>query len=86
MKTCKVSKYTQKLKQVLNKIEETAKLVEAERQKVVINLADKKAVEAFEARLKVKGTPLTAFHESWLKVHMHQVAKRATNNEKVCFQ
>lgn len=83
LKTCKVSKYTQKLKQALNKIEETAKVVEAERQKVVINLAAKKAVEAFETRLKVKGTPLTAFYENWMKLHMHQMAKRATNNEKI---
>ena len=79
-----MGKYSQKLKQALNKIEETAKFVDAERQKVVIDLADRKAVEAFETRLKVKGTPLMAFYENWLKFHMHQVAKRATNNEKVC--
>lgn len=73
-----------KLKQVLDKIEENARVVEKERCKVSFLLNDRKAIDAWETNLKLKQTPLGTFYESWNKVNLQQMAKRATNNDKVC--
>lgn len=76
---------SRKLKQVLGKIEENAQLVEKERRKVSFSLNDRKAIDAWETNLKLKQTPLATFYESWNKVNLQQMAKRATNNDKVCY-
>jgi hypothetical protein len=71
------------LKQVLEKIEENARVVETERRKVSFSLSDCKAIDAWETNLKLKGTPLATFYESWNKVNLQQIAKQATDSEKV---
>jgi nucleolar complex protein 2 len=68
---------------VLDKIEENARVIETERRKVSFPLSDRKAIDAWETNLKLKGTPLAAFYESWNKVNLQQVAKRATDSDKV---
>jgi nucleolar complex protein 2 len=74
---------SRKLKQVLDKIEENARVVEKERHKVSFSLNDRKAIDAWETNLKLKQTPLATFYESWNKVNLLQMAKRATNSDKV---
>jgi nucleolar complex protein 2 len=71
------------LKQILEKIEANARFVEAERRKVSFQLSDLKAIDAWQTNLKLSGTPLATFYESWNKVHLQQMAKQATNNDKV---
>lgn len=83
MKECKSANYSRKLKQILEKIEENARVVEIERRKVSFSLSDRKAIDAWETNLKLNGTPLAIFYESWNKVNLQQMAKRATNNDKV---
>lgn len=83
MKECKSANYSRKLKQILEKIEENARVIELERSKVSFSLSDRKAIDAWETNLKLNGTPLAIFYESWNKVNLQQMAKRATNNDKV---
>lgn len=83
MKSCRVSKYTQKLKHIVTKIEETSKFIETERRKLAIELSDRKSVEAWESNIMNRGTPLLTFYTNWKKVHVQQMAKRATDNDKV---
>jgi nucleolar complex protein 2 len=71
------------LKQILEKIEENARVVETERHKISFQLSDLKAIDAWQTNLKLNGTPLATFYESWNKVNLQQMAKRATNNDKV---
>jgi nucleolar complex protein 2 len=58
-------------------------VVEKERCKASFSLSDRKAIDAWETNLKLNGTPLATFYESWNKVNLQQMAKRATNNDKV---
>nr|CAD7455027.1 unnamed protein product [Timema tahoe] len=83
LKTCKVSNYCKKLRQVMEKIEENARFIENERRKVAFSLDDRKAIEAWESTLKESGVPLQTFYASWNKLHVRQVAKSATDNEKL---
>ncbi|KAG8320950.1 Nucleolar complex protein 2 [Homalodisca vitripennis] len=83
VKDCRTSKYSQKIRQALAKIEESGRHVEAERRKVALHLGDVKAVAAWETGLRTRGTPLANFHQSWQKVHQRQVAKRVTDNDKL---
>jgi nucleolar complex protein 2 len=76
---------SRKLKQALDKIVENAQFVEKERRKVSFSLNDRKAIDAWETNLQLKQTPLATFYESWNKVNLQKMAKRATNNDKVCY-
>lgn len=71
------------MKQVLDKIEENARVIETERSKVSFPLSDRKAIDAWETNLKLKGTPLAIFYELWNKVNIQQMAKRATDSDNV---
>lgn len=68
---------------MLDKIEENARVVETERRKVSFSLSDRKSIDAWETNLKLKGPPLATFYESWNKVNIQQMAKRATDSDKV---
>ncbi|ERL85936.1 hypothetical protein D910_03351 [Dendroctonus ponderosae] len=81
IKKCKVTNYTKKLKQALDKIEQSARFIETERSKVTLNLMDLKQIEGWEAQIKVKGTPLTTFYETWSKIRNMKKNKEVTNNE-----
>uniref|UniRef100_A0A1B6LVX7 Uncharacterized protein n=1 Tax=Graphocephala atropunctata TaxID=36148 RepID=A0A1B6LVX7_9HEMI len=83
VKECRTSKYSQKIRQALAKMEESGRFVEAARRKVTLNLGDEKTVAAWETGLRTRGTPLATFHLSWQKVQQRQVAKRATDNDKL---
>lgn len=83
LKTCSVSNYTKKLRQLLEKIEENSKFIEKERAQVSFALSDEKMVAAWEARIKTKGTPLLTFFESWSKVNKIQKRKRITKNDEI---
>lgn len=44
VKACKVANYTKQLKQIVDKVEETAKVMTERRREAALNLADAKAV------------------------------------------
>lgn len=83
IKECKSPSLSRKLKQALDKIEENAQFVEKERRKVSFSLNDRTAIDAWETSLQLKQTPLATFYESWNKVNLQQMAKRATNSDKL---
>ncbi|XP_069679177.1 nucleolar complex protein 2 [Periplaneta americana] len=83
LKQCRSANYTRKMRQVLEKIEANARFVEAERRKVSFSLSDRKAIDAWETNLKLGGTPLAKFYESWNKMNLRVQAKRATDNDKL---
>ncbi|XP_050311037.1 nucleolar complex protein 2 homolog [Anthonomus grandis grandis] len=81
LKKCKLSNHTRKLKQALEKIEQNALYIETERSKLTLNLTDFKQIEGWESQVKVKGTPLMTFYETWSKVRNMKKNKEATNND-----
>ncbi|KAJ9598242.1 hypothetical protein L9F63_011063 [Diploptera punctata] len=81
VKECKSPNYSRKLKQVQEKIEENSRAIEAERQKVSFVLTDRKAIDAWETNMQLKGTPLASYYESWNKMNIHKVAKRHESYE-----
>lgn len=76
-----MANYTRKLKQALEKIEQNAKFIEQERSKLTLSLTDVKQIEGWEAQIKVKGTPLTAYYESWNKMRTAKKNKEITKND-----
>lgn len=79
LKKCKVANYSRKLRQVLEKLEENSKFVETERKNATFKLSDAKAVEDWETALKVKGTPLGTFFNSWQKMNSAKQTKLKTD-------
>ncbi|KAG8187481.1 hypothetical protein JTE90_009547 [Oedothorax gibbosus] len=59
IKTCKVSKYNQQLKAVLQKIEENSLFITEKRKSVSFGISDNDHVKRWEDGLRNQGTPLT---------------------------
>merc|ERR1712071_199255 len=74
IKKCPLANYTKKMKQLMEKIQETIKFIEKNRSHVNFDLADTKAVLALENQLKQSGTPLTTYHASWKKMKDREMA------------
>lgn len=83
LKTCSVSNYTKKLKQLLEKIEENANFIEKERAKISFSLNDDKMITAWETSIKTKRTPLLTFYENWSKINKIQKRKKVTKNDEL---
>lgn len=83
IKKCKVPNYTRKFKQLVDKIQQNSQFIENERNKVTFDLADLKQIQAWEAQVCNKGTPLNTFYNSWNKMRVIKKSKDATNNEQV---
>ncbi|XP_075992491.1 nucleolar complex protein 2 [Anticarsia gemmatalis] len=83
MKTCSVSNYTKKMRQLLDKIEENSKFIERERAKVSFSLGEDKMIAAWETSIKTKGTPLLTFYENWSKINKIQKRKKVTKNDEI---
>lgn len=83
VKECKSPNYSRMMKQVQEKIEENCRAIEAERRKVSFALTDRKAIDAWETNMKLKGTPLVSYYESWNKMNIQKMAKRITDNDKL---
>ena len=83
LKKCHVANYCRKMKQLLDKIEENRKYIEAERNKTVIDLKNMPAIKNFENKIRTQGTSLPKFYESWVKIHQSQKLKLLTKNEDI---
>ncbi|XP_076266576.1 nucleolar complex protein 2 [Rhynchophorus ferrugineus] len=81
IKKCKTMKYTRKLKQALEKIEQNSNFIESERSKLMLQLTDVKQIEGWESQIRAKGTPLVTFYTSWCKVRNIRKSKALTNND-----
>nr|SVE75009.1 EOG090X02MG [Daphnia dolichocephala] len=79
--------YTKKMKQLMEKVQETGQFIEKQRAQVHFDLADTKAVLALENQIKQAGTPLTNYHTSWKKIRDREmaikIAKKPENDKEV---
>lgn len=80
LKNCKNINYTRKLRTLLDKVKETSTVLSDKRGKSGITLSDLKSVEAWEADIKLAGTPMSQYYDSWFKLNQQQVARKLTNN------
>lgn len=71
------------MKQLLDKIEENKKYIETERSKTVIDLKNMTEIKKWENRIKIQGTSLSKFYESWIKIYQSQKLKLLTKNEEI---
>lgn len=83
LKNCKNINYTRKLRTLLDKVKETSAVINEKRGKSGISLYDSKAIQAWEADIKLAGTPMSQYYESWYKLNQQQIARKITNNVKV---
>nr|SVE75640.1 EOG090X02MG [Daphnia hispanica] len=74
IKKSTMANYTKKMKQLVEKVQETVQFVEKQRSQVHFDLADTKAVLALENQIKQSGTPLTNYHSSWKKMRDREMA------------
>nr|CAG4649164.1 EOG090X02MG [Scapholeberis mucronata]SVE93503.1 EOG090X02MG [Scapholeberis mucronata] len=86
IKKCPLANYSKKMKQLLEKVQETARFVEKQRAQVHFDLSDSKAVLALENQLKQAETPLTNYHSSWKKMRDREmaikIAKKPENDKE----
>lgn len=82
-KRCKNSNYSRKLKQLVEKMEENAKFVEAEREKINFTLKDTPQITAWETTLKNKGTPLLTYYNNWVKTNFTKKKRQAIQSEDI---
>lgn len=60
-KKCKVAKYCQLIKQVVDKVSENSSFITEKRKSVSFKLTDDKQIEQWEANILSQGTPLTKY-------------------------
>lgn len=80
LKNCKNINYSRKLRTLMDKVKETSIIISEKRGKSNIPLHDLKAVEAWESDIKLSGTPMSQYYDSWFKINQKQVARKLTNN------
>ena len=71
------------MKQLLEKIEGNRTFIETERSKTVMDLKNMSEIRNWENKIKVQGTSLLKFYESWIKIHQAQKLKLLTKNEDI---
>lgn len=79
LKKCKVSNYTKKVKQVVDKTAANQKFLEARRRNVTFGVGDRPAIQVWESQVARDGTPLLAFYNSWKKISDIQHAKKVSD-------
>ena len=85
IKKCPLANYNKKMKQLLEKIQETTKFVEKQRGQVHFDLADTKAVLALENQLRQNGTPLSTYYASWKKIKDREMAVKIARTPQVSY-
>lgn len=83
LKRCKNSNYSRKLRTLVDKIEETSRLVEKERDRVQFTLKDTAQINAWETTLRNKGTPIGAFYSNWVRTHINKKKRQAIDSENI---
>lgn len=85
LKECRNANYARKLKQLLEKIQESARFIEQQRGKssVTFDIKDAQAVAAWEQQLRLKRTPLDVYYASWLKTHETKKRRQAAQTDEI---
>ncbi|KAH8392099.1 hypothetical protein KR215_000598 [Drosophila sulfurigaster] len=85
LKECRNANYTRKLKQLLDKIQESSRFIEQQRSKSSVNfdLKNAQAVQAWEQQVRNKRTPLDIYYASWLKTHETKKRRQAAQTDDI---
>ncbi|XP_020812496.1 nucleolar complex protein 2 homolog [Drosophila serrata] len=85
LKDCRNPNYSRKLKQLLEKVQESGRFIEQQRSKSSVNfdIKDAKAVAAWEHQLRLKRTPLDIYYASWLKTHETKKRRQAAQTDEI---
>ncbi|EDW13032.1 nucleolar complex protein 2 homolog [Drosophila mojavensis] len=85
LKECRNANYVRKLKQLLDKIQESSRFIEQQRSKsnVTFDLKDAQAVQAWEQQVRNKRTPLDIYYASWLKTHETKKRRQAAQTDDI---
>ncbi|XP_030565549.1 nucleolar complex protein 2 homolog [Drosophila novamexicana] len=85
LKECRNANYVRKLKQLLEKIQESSRFIEQQRSKssVTFDLKDAQAVQAWEQQVRNKRTPLDIYYASWLKTHETKKRRQAAQTDDI---
>ncbi|KMY91293.1 nucleolar complex protein 2 homolog [Drosophila simulans] len=85
LKECRNANYARKLKQLLEKIQESGRFIEQQRSKssVTFDIKDAQAVAAWEQQLRLKRTPLDVYYSSWLKTHETKKRRQAAQTDEI---
>ncbi|KAH8377346.1 hypothetical protein KR093_004978 [Drosophila rubida] len=85
LKECRNANYTRKLKQLLEKIQESSRFIEQQRSKSSVNvdLKNAQAVQAWEQQVRNKRTPLDIYYASWLKTHETKKRRQAAQTDDI---
>ncbi|KAH8246475.1 hypothetical protein KR038_000701, partial [Drosophila bunnanda] len=85
LKDCRNANYSRKLKQLLEKVQESGRFIEQQRSKSSVNfdIKDAKAVAAWEHQLRLKRTPLDIYYASWLKTHETKKRRQAAQTDEI---
>lgn len=84
LKTCKVANYTKQMKQILDKVQETSKIITQRRRTASLNLQDAKAINAWELRSKEEGTPLGKYYATYRKLRDKELQHEIASKDRVC--
>lgn len=83
LKRCRNSNHSRKLKQLVDKLEESSRLVEKERERVTFGLRDNALIAAWETTLQNRGTPLLTYYTNWVRTHFNKKKRQATDSDKI---
>lgn len=73
--------HARKLKSLCDKLEENGRFVESQREKFSFALKDTAAINAWEATLRNKGTPLLTFYNNWVQTHLNAQKRKASQGD-----
>lgn len=83
LKRCKNSNYSRKLRVLVDKIEETSRMVEKERDRVQFQLKDTALINAWETTLRNKGTPIATYYANWVRTHVNKKKRQAIDSDNI---
>ncbi|XP_023304559.2 nucleolar complex protein 2 homolog [Lucilia cuprina] len=83
LKECRNANYSRKLKQLVDKIHENSRFIEQERRKITFGLKDTAEIQAWETKVKNKGTPLDIYYNSWVKTHETKKRRQAAQADVI---
>lgn len=83
LKECRNANYSRKIKQLLDKINENCKFIEEERRKINFGLKDTAQIQAWETKVRNKGTPLDIYYSSWVKTHETKKRRQAAQADNI---
>jgi len=83
LSTCKVRTYNQRIKELLDKMKANCEHLEQRRQNLAFELSDLEAVRRWEQEQRAEGTPLTAYHQSWLSRRQQEREAKPGKDNKI---